>query len=76
MHGQMHAMAMRGLQQTNLEEVQKVRAEQHVILHDDGVTVLLIQKDFVQGPLVVLREPGMPRLQTHTHSAMLTRRLA
>ena len=47
-----------------LEVVQEVRAEQHVILHYDGMAVLLLQKHFVQGPLVVLGQPGMPCLQT------------
>ena len=37
-----------------LEEVQEVWAEQHVVLHYDGVAVLLLQKDPVQCPLVML----------------------
>ena len=50
-----------------LKVVEKVRAEQHVILHNDGMAVLLLQEDFVQCPLVVLGQPGMPWLQTDRH---------
>ena len=44
------------------EEVQEVWAEQHVILHNDRMTVLILQEGFVQSPLVVLGQPSMPWL--------------
>ena len=45
-----------------LEEVQEVWAEEHVILHNDDMAVALLQEHPIQGPLVVLGQPSMPRL--------------
>lgn len=37
-----------------LKEVQEVWAEEHVILHNDNVTVALLQEHSIQRPLVML----------------------
>jgi hypothetical protein len=38
------------------------RAEEHVVLNDDGVAVPPLQEQAVQAPAVVLRQPCVPRL--------------
>ena len=45
-----------------LKKVQEVRAEKHVVLHNDDMAVAMIQKSAIQAPLVVLRQPCMARL--------------
>ncbi len=45
------------------KEVEKVRAEEHVVFTDDRMAVAPARlKETVQAPFVVLREPGMPWL--------------
>ena len=50
--------------------MQEVWAEEHVILHNDDMAVALLQEHPIQGPLVVLGQPGVPRLHTTTQQPL------
>ena len=47
-----------------LKKVEEVRAEQHVILNNDDMAVIVLQEHAVQAPAVVLGQPGVSWLQT------------
>ena len=48
----------------HLEYSEEVRAEEHVVLQNDGMGVTLLLKQPAEPPPVMLRQPCMPRLQT------------